>query len=130
LALLPGMGSIYYCTLRVLSPQACSYSELTSETVNPFRRLIELLGWGISPSQGLCIHRKTQHRKDQTHVHLSSRIRTHDPSVRAVRALDLAATEAGLFILKAGNTTMEMICCKDTCLQPLQLAVTIFFGNQ
>jgi hypothetical protein len=42
-----------------------------------------LLGRGIGPTQGLYLHRTTQHRKTLTHIHASSGIRPHDPSVRA-----------------------------------------------
>jgi hypothetical protein len=40
------------CTFHLLYPLACSYSELTSETMNPCRYLVGLLGRGIGPSQG------------------------------------------------------------------------------
>jgi len=46
-------------------------------------QLVELLGWGISPTQDLHLHRATQHRETRTHIHASCGIRTHDPSVRA-----------------------------------------------
>jgi hypothetical protein len=52
--------------------------------VNLFGHLLGLLGRGISPTQGLYLHRTTQHRKTRTNIHASSGIRTHDPSVRAV----------------------------------------------
>jgi hypothetical protein len=57
---------------------------LTSELMNLFRHLVGLLGRGISPTQGLYLHRTTQHRKKRTHIHASSGIRTLDPIVRAV----------------------------------------------
>jgi hypothetical protein len=38
---------------------------------------------GIGPTQGFYLHRMTQHRKTRTHIHASSGIRSHDPSVRA-----------------------------------------------
>jgi hypothetical protein len=47
------------------------------------RHLVGLLGGGISPAQGLYLHRTTQHRETQTHIHALSRIRTCDPNVRA-----------------------------------------------
>jgi len=41
---------------------------------------------GISPSQGLYLHRTVQHRRSgHTYIHASSGIRTHNPSVRAVQ---------------------------------------------
>jgi hypothetical protein len=55
---------------------ACSGSE--------FGHLVGFLGWGISPTQGVYLHRTTQHRKTRTHIHAPSGIRTRDPSVRAV----------------------------------------------
>jgi len=39
---------------------------------------------GISPMQGLHLHRTTQHRKTRTHIHTSSGIQTYDLSVRAL----------------------------------------------
>jgi hypothetical protein len=47
--------------------------------------MVGLLGRGISPRQYLYLHSATQHRKTQIYIHASSRIRTHDPSVRAVQ---------------------------------------------
>jgi hypothetical protein len=51
--------------------------------MDPFRHLVGVLGRGISPAQGLYLHRTTQHRETQTHIHAPSRIRTCDPNVRA-----------------------------------------------
>jgi hypothetical protein len=45
-----------------------------------FRHMVGLLGRVISPSQGLYLHRTTQHRKTLTNIHALSGIRTHDPS--------------------------------------------------
>jgi hypothetical protein len=42
--------------------------------------MVGLLGRVISPSQGLYLHRTTQHRKTPTNIHALSGIRTHDPS--------------------------------------------------
>jgi hypothetical protein len=63
-----------------------------------FRQTVGLLGRMISPSQGLYLHRTTQHRKTETNIHALSGIRTHDPSVRTIRAHapDCAATVTGL----------------------------------
>jgi len=52
--------------------------------MNLFGHSVGLLGRGISPTQGLYLHRTAQHRKTRTHIHVPSGIRTHDPSVRAV----------------------------------------------
>jgi hypothetical protein len=74
---------------------ACSNSEfnfwklriyLDLEIMNLFGQLVGLLGRGTGPTQGLCLRRTTKHRKTWTHIHASSGIRTHDPSVRVVTA--------------------------------------------
>jgi hypothetical protein len=51
----------------------------------------------ISPSQGLYLHRTTQHRKTRTNIHALSGIRTHDPSNQPVEthASDRTATAIG-----------------------------------
>jgi hypothetical protein len=51
--------------------------------MNLFGHLVGLLGRGMSPTQGLYVHRTTQHRKTRTHIHAPSGIRNRDPSVRA-----------------------------------------------
>jgi len=48
-----------------------------------FGQLVGLLVRGIGSTQGIYLHRITQHWKTRTHIHASSVIRTHDPSVRA-----------------------------------------------
>jgi hypothetical protein len=45
-----------------------------------FRHMIGLLGRVISPSQGLYLHRTTQHRQTRTNIRTLSGIRTHDQS--------------------------------------------------
>jgi hypothetical protein len=42
--------------------------------------MVGLLGRVISASQGLYLHRTTQHRKTRTNIHALNGIRTHDPS--------------------------------------------------
>jgi hypothetical protein len=42
--------------------------------------MVGLLGRVISPSQGLYLHRTTQHRKTRTNIYALNGIRTHDPS--------------------------------------------------
>jgi hypothetical protein len=66
-----------------------------------FRHMVGLLGRVISPSQGLYLHRTTQHRKTRTNIHAESEIRTHDPSNQPAKthASDLTATVTGLGIL-------------------------------
>jgi hypothetical protein len=54
-----------------------------SKLMNLFGQLVGLLGRGISPTQGLYLHRTTQHRETRTHFHASSWIRISEPSVRA-----------------------------------------------
>jgi len=51
--------------------------------MNLFGHLVGLLGRGINPTQGLYLHRTTQHRKTRTHIHAPSSVRTCDPNVRA-----------------------------------------------
>jgi hypothetical protein len=46
--------------------------------MNLFGHLVVLLGRGIGLTQGFYLHRKTR-----THIHASSRVRTHDRRVRA-----------------------------------------------
>jgi hypothetical protein len=49
--------------------------------MNLFGQLVGLLGRGIGPTQGLYLHRTTQHRKTRTPIQVSNGIRTHNPSV-------------------------------------------------
>jgi hypothetical protein len=67
------------------------------------RQMVGLFGRGVSPSQGLYLHRITQHRKMRTNIHALSGIRTHNPSVQAIKtyALDRVATVMALFMLRA-----------------------------
>jgi hypothetical protein len=55
---------------------------------------VGLLGRVMSPSQGLYLHRTAQHRQTRTNIHALSGIRTHNPSVREIKAHapDRAAT--------------------------------------
>jgi hypothetical protein len=50
-----------------------------------FTQSVGLLGRGISPSQSRYLHTQDRENIEQTHtdIHVSSGIRTHDPSVRA-----------------------------------------------
>jgi len=58
---------------------------LTSESyASIFGHLVGLLGLRIYLLQGHYLYRAAQHRKTWTHVHASSRIRTHDSSVLVV----------------------------------------------
>jgi hypothetical protein len=89
-------------TVNMLAPVACSDSQLTSETVNPFRHSVRLLGRGAGSPQGLCLHRTKQHKKGG---HISMPGTGFKPMVqmfersKVIRALDGATTGAG-FCLK------------------------------
>jgi hypothetical protein len=63
-----------------------------------FRHMVGLLGRVISPSQGLYLHRTTQHRKTRTNIHALSGIRSHNPSNRPAKthASDRTATVTGI----------------------------------
>jgi hypothetical protein len=52
-----------------------------------FTDLVRFLGWGISPSQGLYLHRTIQTQKRQKCINAPSGIQTHDPAVRAFNAV-------------------------------------------
>jgi len=42
-----------------------------SETTNLLRHLVMFLVWGIGPSQGIYLHRTTQHEKTWTYASMS-----------------------------------------------------------
>jgi hypothetical protein len=50
-----------------------------------YRQMLGPLGRVISPSQGLYLHRTTQHRKTRTNIHVLGGIRTHYPSNQGPR---------------------------------------------
>jgi hypothetical protein len=50
-----------------------------------FRHMVGLLGRVIGPSQGLYLHRTTQHRKTRANIHALSGIRTHDNSNQSAK---------------------------------------------
>jgi hypothetical protein len=62
-----------------------------------FRHMVGLLGRVMSPSQGLHLHRTTQHRKTRTNIHALRGIRTHEPSNQLAKthASDRTATVTG-----------------------------------
>jgi hypothetical protein len=66
------------------------------------RHMVGLLGRVISPSQGLYLHRKTQHRKTRTNIHALSGIRTHDHGNQPAKthASDGTATVTGLVMCR------------------------------
>jgi hypothetical protein len=65
--------------------------------LNYIRQMVGLLGRMISPSQGLYLHRTTQHRKMRTNIHALSGIRTHDHSNQPAKthASDRTVTVTG-----------------------------------
>jgi hypothetical protein len=75
-----------------------------------FRHMVELLGREISPSQGLYLHRTTQHRKTRTNIHALSGMRTHDPSNQPAKthASDRTATVTSSIILE-DNIKMDLV---------------------
>jgi hypothetical protein len=72
--------------------------------MNLFWDKIGLLGWVISLTRGLCLHRTSQHKNMWTDIHASSGIRTHCPSVWAV--LDCVVT------------LISVIHCKPVIMSP------------
>jgi hypothetical protein len=50
-----------------------------------YTQSLGMFGWGISPLQGRYLHTEQHKHRKKTHtdIHSSSRIRTHDRSVRA-----------------------------------------------
>jgi hypothetical protein len=69
--------------LRIRPLGLFRFQNLFSETYESIGQMVGLLGRVIGSTQGPYLHRTTQHRKTRTHIHVSSGIRTHDPSVRA-----------------------------------------------
>jgi hypothetical protein len=76
-----------------------------------FRHMVRLLGRVISPSQGLYLHRATQHRKTRTNIHAFSGIGTHDPSNQPAKthASDRTATVTGNNIICSVQTVKLLI---------------------
>jgi hypothetical protein len=91
------MRSYIICTLFSVALQSLKdLGRLTYRRfLELFRQMVGLLGRVISPSQGLYLHRTTQHRKTRTNIHALSGIRTHDPSNQPAKthASDRTATE-------------------------------------
>jgi hypothetical protein len=92
---------IYFCGSTVLIRTRAS---LHMRFLELFRHMVGLLGRVISPSQGLYLHRITQHRKTRANIHALSGIRTHDPSNQPAKthASDRTATVT-LCVLCIGN---------------------------
>jgi hypothetical protein len=70
-----------------------------------FRHMVGLLGRVISPSQGLYLHRTTQHRKTRTNIHAFSGIGTHDPSNQPakIHTSDRTASVTGSILTYVGK---------------------------
>jgi hypothetical protein len=79
-----------------------------------FRHMVGFLGRVISLSQGLYLHRTTQHRKTRTNIHALSGIRTHDPSNQPAKthASDRTATMTGIAWMIGSLMNNEL---KSTC---------------
>jgi hypothetical protein len=81
-----------------------------------FRHMVGLLGRVISPSQGLYIHRITQHRKTRTNIHALSGIRTHVPSNQPAKThtSDRTAAVTGMrkiyWMIIVGVHKIHMLC--------------------
>jgi hypothetical protein len=58
---------------------------IISEIMN-HRQTVGLLGRVISSSQGLCLHRTTQHRQMRTNIYALNGIRTRDPVYQRSRS--------------------------------------------
>jgi hypothetical protein len=73
--------------------------------------MVGLLGRVISPSQGLYLHRTTQHWKTRTKIHALSGIRTHDPSNQPAKthASDRTATVTGTTAATSTNITTSVV---------------------
>jgi hypothetical protein len=76
--------------------------------------MVGLLRRVISPSQGLYLHRTTQHRKTRTNIHALSGIRTHDPSNQPAKThtSNRTATVTGIFSRIPGkNNLCSVVIC-------------------
>jgi hypothetical protein len=81
--------------------------------MDPFGHLVGLFGRGIIPTQGLYLHRTTQHRKTRTHIHAPS-----DSNVRAAE-VSTCLRPRGLrdrryFKLLRVNTSLDIWVSKVT----------------
>jgi hypothetical protein len=83
--------------------------------------MVGLLGRVISSSQGLYLHRTTQHRKTRTNIHALSGIRTRDPlhkrsrpAPQTVRPLDRLSDELITFIYPFQFSISVVLTCNDS----------------
>jgi hypothetical protein len=79
------------------------------------RYTVGLLGRVISPSQGLYLHRTTQHRKTRTNIHALSGIRTHNPSNQPAKthASDRTATVTGNLLLHSSIRYLKLSAARS-----------------
>jgi hypothetical protein len=103
---------------------------LTYRFLELFRHLVGLLGRVISRSQGLYLHRTTQHRRTRTNIHALSGIRTHDPSNQPVKthASDSTATVTGIkFFCLYNNKGLDLI---QSCIGRYTALINIAKGGE
>jgi predicted component of type VI protein secretion system len=95
-----------------------------------FKRMVGLLGRVISPSQGLYLHRTTQHRKTRTNVHALSGIRTHDPSNQSAKthASDRTATVTGCMYVCPRLIATKLMLCYSRALHDVNINRRYFIG--
>jgi hypothetical protein len=97
----PSLSFLIYFFLSVALQSLKDLGRLTYRRfLELFRHMVGLLGRVISPSQGLYLHRTTQHRKTRTNNHAFNGIRTHDPSNQPAKTYvsDRTATVTGFLI--------------------------------
>jgi hypothetical protein len=75
--------------------------------------LVRLTGRGISPTQGLYLHKKAQHTKTKTKIHALSGFQTYDWSIQAARAhaIDRSATVLDCYIINTGLAFCSIRSC-------------------
>jgi hypothetical protein len=83
---------------------------------------------GISPSQGHYLHGTAKHRKTRTHIHASSRIRTHGPSIRAVEDRT-CLRKHGPWDLFRCNLTHEIFVPSIVCTSAMKNLYFLIFRN-
>jgi hypothetical protein len=98
-----------------------------------YRHSVGLLGRGIGPTQGLYLHRTTQHRKTRTNIHASSGYRTHDLSGRA--AEDSTCLRPHSHWDRLIHNLFHIISCRKPRLEKRLLAqivgnIKILFSHQ
>jgi hypothetical protein len=88
--------------------------------MNLLGQLVGLLGRGISPTQGLYLHRTTQHRKKRGHTSMPRAV--FEPAIpmferqKTERVLDRAATGTGMDLPPQQNSVSFL--CPTPCFMP------------